>query len=160
MDPIFVPRPPADSTYPWHVSRCLERAALPLKPVVGVAIVVVATFLAATAAATLRPPYLTQAKPLYGGVTINVQDGKVWTYRGDWVLAVFDYAGEAKVKTLPYTVCRVAGARRLCVRRVWRGRPDVWMIRVLEWVGASRYVDFQWSVGGKLRRTARVWIYE
>lgn len=134
-----------------------------MKPRIALAVVLAVLVPSAAAAAALTPPYLTQAKPLYGDTAIAVQDGKVWTYRGDWVLAVFDYDtvnGDPNVKRLPYTVCRVAGPRRLCARRVWTGRPDVWMIRMLTWVGSSRYVDFQWSVGGKLRRTARVWIYE
>lgn len=52
---------------------------------------VIAAVTAVTAESALQPPYLTQAKPVYGDVSINVQDAKVWTYRGDWVMAVFDY---------------------------------------------------------------------
>jgi len=124
----------------------------------------VAAVYAVSASSALRPPYLTQAKPVYGDVTINVQDGKTWTYRGDWVMAVFDYDttnGDKTLKRLPYTVCRVAGTSRQCVQRVWRGRPDVWMIRVLgDWVDGRRYFDFTWTANGQQRGKARVWIYE
>ena len=125
---------------------------------------VIATVAVAAAGAALRPPYLTQAKPVYGDVTINAQDGKVWTYRGDWVMAVFDYDrvnGDPTVKQLPYTVCRVAGTAKQCVRRVWRGRPDIWMIRVFgDWVGSRAFFDFTWTAKGQQRGKARVWIYE
>jgi len=118
--------------------------------------------LAVSTTAAPRPPYLTQAKPLYGD-SIAVGDGRVYTYRGDWILAVFDYDrinGDANVKRVPYTVCRIIGAARKCATRVWRRHPDIWMTRVPANVGAARYVDFTWATGGKRRGSSRIWIYE
>ena len=117
----------------------------------------------ATAKSALRPPYLTQAKPVYGDVNIrHPSPGGPWTYRGDWVMAIFDYDwinGNPNVRRLTYRVCRV-GKNRLCVTRTWRGRPDIWLVRVLDWVGNRRYIEFTWSVGGKRRGVARLGIYE
>jgi len=54
--------------------------------------------LAVSTTAALRPPYLTQAKPLYGD-SIAVGDGRVYTHRGDWILAVFDTTGSTATQT-------------------------------------------------------------
>lgn len=128
--------------------------------VAGFAVVVV-LHASATTKPALRPPFLTQAKPVYG-VEIPGDD-KTWTYNGDYVLAIFDYDrinGNPAIKSMPYTVCTVAGTAKKCVKRVWRGRPDIWMVRVLGPSGAGRFFEFRWTALGKQRGTARVWIYE
>lgn len=129
---------------------------------VGVlAVAALAVVCALSASAALRPPFLTQAKPVYG--VPGAQSDRTLTYTGDYVLAIFDYDrinGNPAIKSLPYTVCTVAGTSKKCVKRTWRGRPDVWMVRVLGPLAAGRYFDFRWTALGKQRGMARVWIYE
>ena len=128
---------------------------------VAAALIVLGLACAVQASAALRPPFLTQAKPVYG---VEVPgDSRTWSYTGDYVMAIFDYDrinGDPNVKSMPYGVCWVAGKMRTCVKRVWRGRPDVWMIRVLGPVAAGRYFEFRWTAEGKPRGTARVWVWE
>ena len=138
--------------------------------------ITVAVALVAAAAPTIaggaqpRPPYLAQAKPVWGDIFIQPRlDDRKYTYRGDYVLAIFDYdaagGGARPRKTLAYTVCRT-GPKRACVRRTWRGRPDIFMVymapKTAGYVGAAyrRYVDFAWYVGGRQRVTDRIWIWE
>jgi len=120
-----------------------------------------ATSLALQASAGIRPPYLTQVQPVYGVVIPG--DSRLFTYRGDWVMAIFDYDrinGNASVRSLPYKVCRITGKTRECVKRVWRGRPDIWLTRVPADLGSRRFLDFTWDVAGKRRGAERVWVHE
>jgi hypothetical protein len=106
----------------------------------------------------LRPPYVTRAIPLYG-VPAASQPG-VWTSRGDYVVAMFDFVGAASVQRLPYRVCAVTRTAQRCVNRVWKGRPDLWMIRVVGDLAAGSSFEFRWHSRGALRGHERVTIYE
>lgn len=142
----------------WFVLRMRNSAGMRRTLIAVVGLIGLALVFQASAA--LRPPFLTQAIPVYG---VELPDDKVWTYNGDYVMAVFDYDrvnGNPNIKSLPYTVCSVVPAKRTCVKRTWRGRPDVWMFRVLGPLGAGRYFELKWTALGKPRGTVRVWVYE
>lgn len=136
------------------------RTALTAAVALAIVAFAVTTTGGASPDASPTPPYLTQVKPVWGDVFIHQPSGsRKLTYRGDYVLAIFDYDrlnGNRAIKVLAYTVCHTV-TRRTCVRRTWRGRPDVLMVYVSP--DARRAIDFTWHVAG-VTRADRIWVFE